>query len=172
MKKTEAVSLAVGSLIAIVGLLYVYRIVDAAEKRAEAASEPMSIARPAVQPPVAVASLPAPTVVPAPAEPAKVEPPAPTPVVAEAPPAPQYVVPADAPDLSPMNGWIDQPDRTKPGRMHTNLRVQWANGKTVRKPASYGGDCWRTVTRPPERLTISGGTVDILAPRRITIPCQ
>lgn len=159
-------------VIGTIGCGVMYRVMrqrfDRADREAAAIGQVPALPAPA--------SLPAPVVV-APVQPALPAPEVPAPVaVVSAPvpaaPVPQYVVPADTRGLSPMNGWIDQPDRTKPGRMHTNLRVQRSSGAKKRAPASYGGDCWRTVTRPPERLTIPGGTVDVLVPRSVRVSCS
>ncbi|MCC6934653.1 MAG: hypothetical protein IT406_03150 [Candidatus Yanofskybacteria bacterium] len=155
----------------VVTVQYTKRKIANAEAQVQAVSEGLNALERAAAPAAQLPPAPTPTV-PAPAEPVKAEPASPQIAEVPPPPTPQFVVPADARELSPMNGWVDQPDKSKPGRLHMNIRAQWANGKSTRRPASYGGDCWKTTTRPPERLTIPGGTVDILTPRRITTPCR
>jgi hypothetical protein len=92
-------------------------------------------------------------------------PPAPTPE----PPKPAYSFAAPGPDLIPLEGWVDQPNKDRPGRVHTNLMIRHVPVRVVTRTPSRP-PCLVLVTRPAERIERPYGYVDV-PERTIPVPC-
>ena len=85
-------------------------------------------------------------------------------------PSAQFIVPKDSPELVPLNGWIDQPDKSKSGRLHTNLMVTRST-KAARPKKPVPVPCTKKVKKPAEHISLPWGWVDIPA-RTVSVPCD
>jgi len=100
------------------------------------------------------------------AEMAKLAIPAAKPEPKPEPPHPAYSFAAPGPTLIPLEGWVDQPNKDRSGRIHTNLMVRQLKLSAKPKVAARK-PCLEMVRRPAQRFTAPGGYID--APAR-TIP--
>lgn len=96
----------------------------------------------------------------------------PTPAPVPTPEPQHYYVPRATKDLMPLEGWNDQPNKNRPGRVHTELMVRW--GVPFAAHAASRPPCLRSVRKPIERLSLphGGGYVDVLTSRIVQIPCR
>ncbi len=60
------------------------------------------------------------------------------------------IVPQGSSELVPLDGWVDQPNKDRPGRLHTNLKWRWAN-KAKPRPSGTGkvSDAEPMLDEPP-----------------------
>ena len=100
----------------------------------------------------------------------KVAIPGPTkPVVAFTPNPAYSIVPQGSPQLIPLEGWVDQPNKTKPGKVHTNLMLR--NVKpSLKTHVEPRAPCLKPVRRPAERVERPYGWLAVPA-RTILVPC-
>lgn len=84
-------------------------------------------------------------------------------------PHPAYSFAAPGPQLMPLEGWVDQPNKDRPGRVHTNLMVRHV--KPSAKPRSPGrAPCLVMTAKPAERIEREYGWLEVPA-RTIPMPC-
>lgn len=82
---------------------------------------------------------------------------------------PAYSFAAPGPELMPLEGWVDQPNKDRPGRIHTNLMVRHV--KPSAKPrTSARAPCLTMVAKPAERIERPYGWLEVPA-RTIPVPC-
>lgn len=90
---------------------------------------------------------------------------------ADEPPPPEpahWNVPPGSPQLSPLEGWVDKPKKTQPGRVHTNLMWRWASNAKVRPLGRR--PCLKLQHFPAQRIQLSYGWVNVHA-RTIPVAC-
>jgi hypothetical protein len=73
------------------------------------------------------------------------------------------------PELMPLEGWVDQPDKSKPGRVHTDLMVRHVK-PSVRPRVASRAPCLVMVAKPAQRIERSYGWLEVPA-RTIPVPC-
>jgi hypothetical protein len=100
----------------------------------------------------------------------KVAIPAPKPAATPEPPHPAYsFVPQGSAQLMPLEGWVDQPNKDKPGKVHTELMLR--NVRPSVKPHTPSrAPCLKMVAKPAARIERPDGHLDVPA-RTIPVPC-
>lgn len=169
MKKKHmvySVYLVIGTVLCVWGVLHLNELVRRTTllDRQLSTLEEAVVAAPAVQPSATMApEEPVPVGI---ARETSVSIPAPTPVA----PAPAtFIVPPGSDSLVPLEGWVDQPNRDRPGRVHTNLMIRRVS-RTLKPEAPPRAPCLEEEQRPAERLKLSYGWVSLPA-RTILVPC-
>jgi len=104
------------------------------------------------------------------AEMAKIAIPRPEAKPAPEPPRPAYsFVPRGSAELVPLEGWVDQPNKNRSGRVHTDLMVRHVRPSAKpRTPAR--APCLKMVSKPAERIVRPYGHIDVPA-RTIPVAC-
>lgn len=82
---------------------------------------------------------------------------------------PAYSFAAPGPELMPLEGWVDQPNKDRPGRIHTNLMIRHVT-PSVRPRVAPRAPCLVMVAKPAERIERSYGWLEVPA-RTIPVPC-
>lgn len=84
-------------------------------------------------------------------------------------PALSYV-PQGSLELVPLEGWIDQPDKSRTGRLHTNLMVRWS-ATTAKPRVAARAPCLKKMNWPAERIERPYGWIEVPA-RTILVACS
>jgi hypothetical protein len=165
-KKQYAVYFVVALALCIVGVL---RLRELAQRTDQLGQQLSAIEKDVAEAPVA---LPPVTVAPVPVAAA----PEPTPPVVEPEPAPAvvqdsatYITPRGSAALMPLEGWVDQPNKDRPGRVHTNLMIRRAT-LTPRAHVPARAPCLRPERFPAEVRKLPYGKISLPA-RTILVPC-
>jgi hypothetical protein len=91
------------------------------------------------------------------------------PTVAPTPNPAYSIVPQGSPQLIPLEGWVDRPDKKLPGRVRTELMVR--NVKPSARPhVAPRAPCLKSVKRPAERIERPYGWLAVPA-RTILVAC-
>lgn len=80
-----------------------------------------------------------------------------------------YITPRDSDSLMPLEGWVDQPNKDRPGRVHTNLMVRFTSAAPAYEP-SLQRPCLKPERFPAEIRELPYGWISLPA-RTILVPC-